>query len=581
MRRAVLILLCLLLLTVGVSAATDEVTSLSAEVSVAADGTCTVTATAVLELSSAPREIVFPLSSEARGISATGGSYDTETVNGVKCVVFESNGGFTGRQTFVCTYRLPCRVEDLAQSQRFSLALPETGWAYPIETYSIHIVFPYEVTAQPAWSSAYYNDVIDNYLNVQLSGGEVTATSTTRLKDRETLSVELSFEPNTFDLRHLPGRTATVDRLFFWLLLIAAVSYWFFRLRGKLPLPRRNQTVSTEATAGEIPCQLYGQMPDIAAMLAHWGNLGYLTVERDRRGRILLRRRMEMGNERKPAERRLFSAIFRRGDVCCAQTLRFRSVVRDAGAPLRAAWVTRIYQKNGGNPYVLRAMAGLAGLAIGVLTFDLRLPAVASRWVFLPLLALLTAGLSVLVQLACAAVVRRKRLPWLLSGAVAAYVLLRFGSGADCSGIMFLNLLFQAFCGLATIFGGKRTAVGEELVGQLLGLRSFLRRADRESLQRLSRSDGQYFYRMLPFAEQLGVGRAFVRRFGDKKPEACPWLMDARTAPDSAVEFYRLYSEIAAAVRAEPYRPAKPSRTPAPVPHRRPHRMTEYDFEED
>lgn len=581
MRRAVLIVLCLLLLTVGVSAATDGVTSLSAEVAVAADGTCAVTVTAALELSSAPKEIVFPLTSGARGISATGGSYKTGTVDGVKCVVFESNGGFTGRQTFVCTYQLPCRIEDLTDSQCFSLALPETGWAYPIESYSIHIVFPYDVTAQPAWSSAYYNDVIDNYLNVQISGGEVTATSTARLKDRETLTVELSFEPNTFDLRHLPGRTETVTRLLFWLLLIAAAGYWFFRLRGGSHLPRRHQTVSTEATAGEIPCQLYGQMPDIAAMLAHWGNLGYLTVERDRRGRILLHRRMEMGNERKPAERRLFSAIFRRGDTCCAQTLRFRSVVRDCGTPLRAAWVTRIYRQNSGSPYVLRAMGVLAGLAIGVLTFDLRLPAVASRWVFLPLLALLTAALSLLVQLACASVVRRRRLLRLLPGAAAAYVLLRFGSGADCSGIMLLNLLLQAFCGLATLFGGRRTAVGEELVGQLLGLRSFLRRADRESLQRLSRADGQYFYRMLPFAEQLGVGRAFVRRFGDRKPEACPWLTDARTVPDSAAEFYRLYSEIASAIRAEPYRPAKPSRTPAPVPHRRPHRVTEYDFEED
>lgn len=581
MRRAVLILLCLLLLTVGVSAAGDEVTSLSAEVSVAADGTCAVTATAVLELSSAPREIVFPLASGARSISATGGSYDTDTVDGVKCVVFESNGGFTGRQTFVCTYQLPCRVEDLTQSQRFSLALPETGWAYPIAQYSLHIVFPYEVTAQPVWSSAYYNDVIDNYLNVKITDGEISAASVSGLKDRETLSVQLSFAPNTFDLRHLPGRTATADRLLFWLLLIAAVGYWFFRLRGGMLLPRRRQTLSTEATAGEIPCQLYGQSPDIAAMLAHWGNLGYLTIERDRRGRVLLRRRMEMGNERKPAERRLFSAIFRRGSVCCAQTLRFRTVVRDAGAPLRAAWVARIYQKNGGSPYVLRAMAGLAGLSIGVLTFDLRLPAVGSRWVFLPLLALLTAGLSLLVQLACAAIVRRRRLLWLLPGAVAAFVLLRFGSAAGCSGMMFLNLLLQAFCGLVTLFGGKRTAVGEELVVQLLGLRSFLRRADRESLQRLSRADGQYFYRMLPFAEQLGVGRAFVRRFGDQKPEACPWLTDARTVPGSAAEFYRLYSEIASAVRAEPYRPAAPSRTPAPVPRRRPHRVTEYDFEED
>lgn len=583
MRRAVILLLCLLLLTMSVSAAADEVTSLAAEVVVDADGTCTVTVTAELTLASAPKEIVFPLASQARSISATGGSYDTDTIDGVKCAVFESGAGFSGVHTFVCTYQLPCRVEETEAGQRFSLLLPEKGWAYPIEQYSLHITFPQEVGAQPSWSSAYYNDVIDNYLNIRIADNTVSAASVQGLKDHETLTMQLDFAQDSFDLRNLPGRTASIDRILFWLLLAAAVGYWFFRLRGGLMLPKRRQSTSMETTAGEIPCQLYGQLPDAAAMLAHWGNLGYLTIFRDRRGRILLQRRMEMGNERKPAERKLFAAIFRRGDVCSAQTLSFRMAVKSCGVPLRSGWVARIYQKGAGSPYVLRAMGLLAGALTGVLTFDLWLPAVSVRWLLLPLLVLLTVGLCFLVQHACASVLRRRRLPRLLAGAAAAFALLRFGSAAGCSGMMFLNLLLQGFCGLITVFGGRRTAVGEELVCQLLGLRSFLRRADRDSLQRLSRADGQYFYAMLPFAEQLGVGAAFARRFADWQPEPCPWLTDARIAPRSTREFYRLYAEIAAAIRAEPYRsfgrPSPAAQTAQP--RRRAHRVTEYDFEED
>ena len=174
MRRVILVLICLLLLTVSVCAADDEVSSLSSEIVVDSDGTCTVTVTAELQLSSAPEEIVFPLSSDAREISATGGSYDKDTVDGVKCVVFEAANGFSGKQTFVCSYRLPCSVEETEAGQEFTLLLPEKGWTLPINNYYLHVTFLYDVSAQPSWDSAYYGDVADNYLHIQVAENTVT-----------------------------------------------------------------------------------------------------------------------------------------------------------------------------------------------------------------------------------------------------------------------------------------------------------------------------------------------------------------------------------------------------------------------
>lgn len=95
------------------------------------------------------------------------------------------------------------------------------------------------------------------------------------------------------------------------MLLAAAVAFWFLRLRSGLILPRAQQTIGMESTAGEIPCQLLGEAPDAAGMIVHWGNLGYLTV-RMSRGRVILYKRMEMGNERKPSERRSLPRCFAR-----------------------------------------------------------------------------------------------------------------------------------------------------------------------------------------------------------------------------------------------------------------------------
>ena len=116
---------------------------------------------------------------------------------------------------------------------------------------------------------------------------------------------------------------------------------------------------------------------------------------------------------------------------------------------------------------------------------------------------------------------------------------------------MLLNLLLQAFCALATLYGGRRTEEGEELVRGHLGMRRYLRKATTEELQRNAAADGQYFYRTLPFAELLGVGGAFSKHYGSKRLEPCPWLTVDGKAPTDAVEFYRLYAELMTQLRGE------------------------------
>lgn len=551
MRKLAIFLLLSLLLATAVSAAADEVSTLTADVTVREDGTCLVTATAVIDFGTAPTSFSFPLGSGASDITATGGSYETEREDGVRYLVFSNSAGFTGRQTFTCTYELPCLVEDTALGQQFSLLLPERGWEYPINKLTLHITFPTAPDGLPAWTSAYYGDVIDNYLRVQLEDASLTATSTQAFKDHETLSMQIQFADSSFDLRHLPGKTAVVDKPLFFLLLLAAGVYWFLFLRGRLLLPKSQRTTVSEATAGEIPSQLFGDAPDLATTLADWGNLGYLSVHRDRRGRISLRKEMEMGSERKSAERKLFNTVFRHADTVDAQETTRRAAVKEASHALRATWLHRIYRKRSGSPRLLRLLGLLASVPVGVLAADLLLPAQGMRWFLLPLLALLILALSFLLQRGAGALLHRRRVLPLLLALASAVGLLLFGSSAGCSGYLFLNLLLQIFCALATLFGGRRTAVGEELVRQLLGLRAYLRKADGEALARLVQNDGQYFYRILPHAEQLGVARSFAKRFGDLRMEPCGWLTDDITTPKTAAEFYALYADIFSVLRGE------------------------------
>lgn len=550
MRRVLLVILCLFLLTTAVSAAETEVSSLEAEVTVNEDGTCDLTLTAEMNFSGSPESFTFPLSEDASKISASGGDYKIRRVDGVRCVIFTSDHGFTGRQTFTCSYSLPCAVTEEGEEQVFTLRLPEKGWDHAISSLELHITFPAEISARPVWSSAYYKDIVDNYLNIQIAGQELTAKSNVTFQDQETISMTLSFPQSSFRLRHLPGSITSFGQIAFYALLLMAIVYWAVFLRGKLLLPKQQQhTYGMEATAGEIPCQLFGQMPDVAATLAHWGNLGYVAIYRNSSRRIILRKQMEMGNERKPSEQKLFNALFRGSNTCDLQGLRFRTLAKPASVSLRSAWNKRLFRKNSGNPQLLRGLGLLAAFFVCLHLFDAWIGVTAWRWVLIPVLSLLCAALCVLVQRAVLSIFRPRSLLSYAAGAAAAVLLSVFASQAGCFGLMFLNLLLQVFCGLATIFGGKRTEVGNEQVRQLLGLRKYLKKADEEAIGRLIMTDGQYFYRMLPFADMLGVGRAFCKHFEHWTPEPCPWLTDAKFTPKNAGEFYSLYNDILTAVR--------------------------------
>lgn len=215
-------------------------------------------------------------------------------------------------------------------------------------------------------------------------------------------------------------------------------------------------------------------------MIVHWGNLGYLTV-RMSRGRVILYKRMEMGNERKPSERRFFAALFRAGASCEAGGLRYQAAVREMQAPILTGWRRRMF--TGGNPLVLRLLGAAAGLFASLLTFDRLLPATGSRWVWLPVLTALGTAACVLVQRGVGSLFRRRRALALALGGLSAIALVIFGVLAGSLPYQLLSLLLQVFCAGATLFGGRRTSAGEERLRRLLGLRRYLRRADSASLR--------------------------------------------------------------------------------------------------
>ena len=77
------------------------------------------------------------------------------------------------------------------------------------------------------------------------------------------------------------------------------------------------------------------------------------------------------------------------------------------------------------------------------------------------------------------------------------------------------------------------------------GLRHYLKRIPKEEIQRLTKTDPDYFFNMAPYALSLGIIHPFASNFGSKKLEQCPYLMTRVHGKRTAAEWAELMAQAA------------------------------------
>ena len=87
--------------------------------------------------------------------------------------------------------------------------------------------------------------------------------------------------------------------------------------------------------------------------------------------------------------------------------------------------------------------------------------------------------------------------------------------------------------------------IGRHDAGQILGLRHYLKRIPKEEIQRLTKTDPDYFFNMAPYALSLGIIHPFASNFGSKKLEQCPYLMTRVHGKRTAAEWAELMAQAA------------------------------------
>ena len=538
MRRIFILILCLFLLTTTVSAA-GTVNSLQNTTQVDTDGTCQVTLIMQLTLDAADKDLYFPLPSTARDVSVNGNGVRSPLRSGYRVVDLSDAVPGAGVYTITLQYSLPDSVILDKNDQlilQFDLL---SGFAYPIQSMSFTITLPGVPEHRPSFFSTYYQETADSLMDLTMEGNTISATVNQPLKDQEALTMSLVVSEEMFPQSVAKRWKMSTNDVLMIALAILAFAYWLLTM-GSLP-PRRNRKAQEPEglTAGELGCCLTGQGVDFTMLVVSWAQLGYLLIQLQENGRVLLHKRMDMGNERSDFEVRYFKTLFGKRNTVDGTGFHYARLCQKTAS--NKPHINDYFQSRSGNPRILSALC----LAIGFLGGTSLALAFANDTVWQVVLSILLAPLATaaswIIQSGAKAIhLRRKQLLWL--GLLCSGLWLLLGIWAGEGLVALLIIAVQWLCGLAS-YTGRRSEIGRQYMADILGLRRHLCRISTYELQWILQQNPDYYYAMAPYAMALGVDRAFARQVGKVRLPQCTYMTTGMDGHTTAREWNEMLRE--------------------------------------
>lgn len=523
MRRIASMLLALLLLpclVLGVSAATG-VSNLSGFATVNADGGCQISMTVTLRLEQAMDKLYFPIPADAVGVTVNGSRVSASRsgdVRNVKLTRIVRN--VVGDVTVNLQYSL-YDVIVTTEAGTLEMRLPMlSGFEYPIEKLDFSVTLPGTVEVLPGFVSGYHEARIEEDLTYSVNGATITGSSVRALKDHETLTMTLPVTEQMFP------RTLTHTQDYQWALaamgICAAVAllYWIVAMWNRPGLARTQTEPPQGFGAGSLGCVMALTGADLTMMVLSWAQLGYVLIH-VKGQRVILHRRMDMGNERSEAEVRWFRKVFGKRDRVDTSDFRYAQLCRMAAK--KPEGMAGLLHRFNGNPQIFRGIAALMGLFGGMSIAVAMAEGAALQGFLMVLFGVLGAVSGWYIQLFGAGFFLRSARRLKLSlGLCGMWLLLGLLGGAVDVALIMCGALLMA--GLLLAWGGRRTALGRLTQMQTRGFARYLQTVSKAELLRICRNDPDYFFRLAPFALALGREKTFAKRFGQLRLERCPYL---------------------------------------------------------
>ena len=547
--------LCLLVLFVP-ARAESAATSVDLQCSVTSEGDCLVTMTVMLRLEAAHSSLSFPLPAQARNITMNGSNVTTtRSESSIDVDISRIVRDYVGEASVRFEYTIPQAVQVVRDLDEAALALLNgerpimleipllCGFEYPVENLTFTITMPSgNLTNQPKFTSIYRQESAASDLDVIINGNQIIGTSKTAMNDHDAVTMTMEVPKEMFPTVSTYVRVGNPELIPMLVCAGVALVYWLIFLFS-LPLVRQRTSTPLEGvTAGEMGCRLTQSGADLTMMVFTWAQLGYILIQIDGSGRVLLHKRMDMGNERGPFENKVFSWLFANRRTVDATGQGYAKLCQRVLGQVPNAH--NMYKTTSGNITLFRILACASQVFAGVCVAMNMSSSPVLQVLMALILGIFGAVSAWLIQAVAYRTHLRGKVP-VYVGLVCVLIWLILGFLCGQIWIPFLGAVGQWAAGYLAAYGGRRSDLGRHDGSLVLGLRYYLKHLPRNQITRLMENDPDYFFNLAPYALALGVIKPFAAAFGRRMLDQCPYLVTRTQGKRTAEDWGHIMADVA------------------------------------
>ncbi len=437
-----------------------------------------------------------------------------------------------GRQHYQISYTLNMGNDNIPDYDELYLNLIGLQWDTLIRQARFEIVFP------KAFDTTRYNltggrqGSTDNTLFTHSVDGNIIRAATTRVLqpyEGVTLRVELP-EGYFVGAREIRDNFYRNMYIFLFFSLALAIFLWFRYGRDSLvviPVEFTPPEGMTPAETGYI-IDGYTDIKDITSLLIYWADKGFMAIEEVDKKNFRFIKLKPLPPEAKSFEKTFFDDLFKNRDQVETSELKFtfaeslKFAQKDVTDFFREDPEKRIFTRE--SRWARTFISLLIFLTAGILTWKVALEFggdSAPRFILAGIAGVVVVLITGAIQFTLDkwnVIGPVKRLFLLILSAIplliVTIIILAFAGGIPQ--LLLLSLFSFLAIAVLTVFSfiaRKRTERGIDLLGKILGLKDFIKRAELDRLKMLVEENPQYFYNVLPYAYSLGLSEKWAKNF--------------------------------------------------------------------
>ncbi len=467
---------------------------------------------------------------KVESVTIPGETYTVYRENGnVVVQIGDPNITVTGEKTYTIKYDHALGYDKIENLDFVYYNIVGTQWDCAVDQVTFHITMP--KTFDPAglrfFTGAFGSTAVSG-VTYTAEGTDITGTLDTPLGPGEGLTIQMD----------LPQGYFGVASPFPWSVLILAVSAGFallglilYLLYGKDPhlaiaaeyYPPQE---ITSAEAGYIIDNATDDK-DIVSLVIYWASKGYLRIEQIEKSDFKLIKLKELSERPEGYQSYFFGKLFENRREVPISDLQEKIYPAIEETKKRVSLLyegkdRRLYTKTsvflGGLLSLFAALLILGSLLYVMYetVYSFSLFTIAAFLIFTILILLTLGSLKEIIGLWNGLTKLKRSLKLAVRSFLSLTVLILYIAYFYFSGVFLAGAASAGAALVLTIlsaFMRKRTEYGNEILGKLLGFKSFLELAEQARLERLVEENPSYFYDIIPFAYVLGVSEAWAKKF--------------------------------------------------------------------